>query len=446
MTRRLDNIDPRDVERVMGLSGSILWLVAADGTIIDVVGALESDYGFEPDELRGTPLRDLIHPEDLKESLRQFESVASPTGHQTDFEIEVRVIAKDGGRRDVKVNGMLVSDGGEGAPSLLGLTTDITRQKIAERALERERLLFYQTFEKAPNGVVLLHLDLVRGGLVKGANAVALAITGFTRDAFVGTWLAESGRVDSDEERLAEALDDSRAILEGEKASFTMERVIQRPDGSVIRLKSDVSALDIGLAEDLDDPFPINAVAHIEDVTDRRQAEGELQHQARHDSLTDLLNRRHFISLLDDRLERGVSDRGAGVLLMIDLDDFKRVNDRHGHIAGDGVLREVARLLREELRESDAVARLGGDEFAVLLPQADLPGAVHVAESLLQRFNESKIAIAETDGASFVPGISIGITALSEEMFDAEVVLRKCDRAMYEAKRSGGGRYAISPD
>ncbi|MGB0120715.1 MAG: diguanylate cyclase [Solirubrobacterales bacterium] len=446
MTRRLENIDLSDVERVMGLSGNILWLVGADGTIIDVVGALESDYGFVPDELRGTPLRALIHPEDLKESLRQFESVANPTGGQRNFEIEVRVIDKNGGRHDVKVNGMLVSDGGQKAPSLLGLTTDITRQKIAERALERERLLFYQTFENAPNGIVLLHLDLVRGGLVKGANAVALAISGFTREAFVGMWLAESGTVETDAGKLAQALDDSRAILEGEKASFTLERVIQRPDGTVIRLKSDVSALDLGTVEDPDDPFPINAVAHIEDVTDRRQAEGELQHQAQHDSLTDLLNRRHFICELNDRLERGASGRGPGALLMIDLDDFKRVNDGHGHLAGDSVLREVARVLRDELRESDPVARLGGDEFAVLLPQADLPGAIRVADALLKRFHESTIEIAGANGASFVPSISIGITALSEELFDAEVALRKGDRAMYEAKRLGGARYAISPD
>lgn len=445
MKRRLKEVDLRDIERVMDLSRNILWLVGPDGTIVDVVGALEIDLGYKPEELRGTALRELIHAEDLRESARRFESVARRTAEQNDFEIELRVKGKDGSRHDVKVNGTLLSDEGD-EPSLIGLTTDITRQKIAERALERERMLFYETFENAPNGIVLLHLDVVRGGLIKDANAVASAMTGFNRDAAIGLWLTEAGLVQIDEEKLAIALDDSRAILEGEKASFTLERVINRADGSTFRMKADVSALDVGLIGGADDPYPVNAVAHIEDVTDQRIAEDVLQHQAQHDSLTELLNRRHFMRLLSDRLERGSGGHGGGALLMIDLDDFKKVNDSHGHLAGDGVLRDVARILRSCLRESDPVARLGGDEFAVLLPHADLAGAGQVAGSVLECFEKSRIEIMESGAESFFPSLSIGVIPLDGRMVDAEAALRDCDRAMYEAKRRGGGRYVVASD
>lgn len=444
--RRLENIEIGEIERVLDLSGQTFWAIGADGTILDVFGALESGLGYSEDELRGRYLSDIIVPEDFREALRLFREVAHDPNGPEEFEIELTVIGKDNLRHDVKVTGGIGPRADGPRSVLFGLTTDITRQKIAERALEAERLLFYKTFEKAPNGIVLLHLDLVRGGLIKGANEAATKMTGFRPEEAVGLWLTESGLVEIEAEKLEVALDDSRAVLDGEIESFSLERTVNRPDGTSFRMKADVSALDIGLIGDPEDPHPINAVAHIEDVTDRRQAEDELQHQARHDSLTDLLNRRRFISLLTDRLERGAQGHGAGALLMIDLDDFKKVNDAHGHLVGDDVLCKVAAILKDELRDTDPVARLGGDEFAVLLPKVTTTGAREVAGSLLERFEKSRIEIDGASGESFLPSVSIGAIMLDEREVDAEAALRVCDQAMYEAKRQGGARYVIDLD
>ena len=444
--RRLENIEIGEIERVLEISGQTFWAVAPDGKILDVFGALENGLGYSDDELVDRFLSDIIEPEDFGAAYRLFTAVAHDPEGPEEFEIELRVRGKSGDRHDVKVTGVSGErSDGKGAV-LFGLTTDITRQKVAERALEAERTLFYQTFENAPNGIVLLHLDLERGGLIKGANAAATRMTGFKVQEAVGLWLTESGLVEIEEEKLAVALDDSRAVLDGEIGSFTIERIINRPDGSSFRMKADVSALDTGLLGDADDPHPINALAHIEDVTDERQAQDELEHQARHDSLTDLLNRRRFISLLTERLERAANGQGAGALLMIDLDDFKTVNDSHGHLAGDEVLREVAKILKEELRESDPVARLGGDEFAVLLPRADVAGAQRVASSLLERFERSRIEIDQATGESFLPSVSVGAIMLDGRDVEAETALRVCDKAMYEAKRQGGARYVIDLD
>jgi diguanylate cyclase (GGDEF)-like protein/PAS domain S-box-containing protein len=442
--RRLGNIEIGEIERVLELSGQTFWAVALDGTIIDVVGALESGLGYSPDELRGRNFRDIVVDEDLPLALDVIGSITGDPVEGKAYEIELRVRGKQGELHDVKVAGSLGPRSDSKEIVLFGLTSDITRQKVAERALEAERLLFYKTFENAPNGIVLLHLDVERGGLIKGANAAAARMTGFKPDEAVGLWLTEDGLVEIEEDKLAVALDESRAVLDGEIGSFSLERVVNRPDGTSFRMKADVSALDIGVLGDPDDPYPINALAHIEDVTDRRQAEDELQHQARHDSLTDLLNRRRFLALLNDRLERGANGHGGGALLMIDLDDFKRVNDSHGHLAGDEVLRQVAAILRDELRETDPVARLGGDEFAVLLPKITPDAAREVACSLLKRFEGSSIEINGDGNDCFCPSVSIGAVMLDGRPVDAEAALRCCDKAMYEAKRDGGSRYVLN--
>lgn len=443
--KRLENTHIGELEKVLAPSGQTLWAVQTDGVIIDVFGSLGSRLGYQREELRGRPFQEIVNPGDSEETTTRFEEIvrgepAAGMGTGT----EIRVTGKDGKLYDVKVNASSATNQ-SGDQMIFALTTDITRQKVAERALERERVLFFKTFDRAPNGIVLLHLDLERGGLIKDANAEARRITGYKRDEAVGIWLTEAGLVEIEEEKLAVALDDSRAILEGEQPSFTIERTIHRPDGSSFEMKADVSALDVGIVGEPDDPYPINAVAHIEDVTERRRKEGRLEHQARHDSLTDLLNRGWFISLLADRLLRGAHGHGGGALIMIDLDDFKNVNDSYGHHAGDGVLREVARILRNELRDTDHVARLGGDEFAVLLPKIEQGAALKVAETLLETFKKSKIEIADSGGDNYLPGVSIGLLMLDDREVDPESALRDCDAAMYEAKHQGGSRVVVAP-
>ncbi|MBK5233388.1 MAG: diguanylate cyclase [Thermoleophilia bacterium] len=445
--KRLTNTHIGELDQVLALSGQTLWAVQTDGVIVDVFGSLESRLGFQREELIGRPFQEIIDPGDSAVATSRFEEIVrGGPAARVDSGTEIRMTGKDGDEYDVKVNASSVTQNQDGDELIFALTTDITRQKIAERALERERVLFFNTFDRAPNGIVLLHLDLERGGLIKGANAEAERITGYQQDDAIGLWLTEGGLVEVEEDKLAVALRDSKAILEGEQPSFTLERTVNRPDGSSFEMKADVSALDIGVLGEPDDPYPINAVAHIEDVTEQRRAESELQHQARHDPLTDLLNRRWFIALLTDRLDRSAQGYGGGALLMIDLDDFKQVNDSHGHHAGDGVLKEIARILKAELRDTDMVARIGGDEFGVLLPNTGHEGAVRVAESLLNRFRDSKIEISDSNGQNFLPSVSIGLLMLDGRDVDADAALRECDRAMYDAKHQGGARFLVASD
>ncbi len=167
------------------------------------------------------------------------------------------------------------------------------------------------------------------------------------------------------------------------------------------------------------------------DITQRREFEDQLLHQAEHDSLTDLLNRRGFRRIVAAHLEAHADVRGA--IMLLDLDHFKAVNDLHGHRAGDRVLETAARVLSDCMRSGDAVARLGGDEFAVLLPAADAAQARAAATRLLEALADNAHGISA----------SVGVAMLAASMGGPDDALVAADLAMYDAKAAGRNRYAF---
>ncbi len=177
------------------------------------------------------------------------------------------------------------------------------------------------------------------------------------------------------------------------------------------------------------------------DITDHKATEDALEHQALHDTLTDLPNR----TLLLDRLQQALLAARRGgqtlALVLIDLDRFKDVNDTFGHHYGDLLLRQVVRHLRRVLRESDTVARLGGDEFAILLPEVDRSGVAAAAKKLLAVLDGP----FEADGHSLDVGASIGIAVHPEHGHDANALLQRADIAMYRAKGAGLGFAIYDP-
>ena len=183
-----------------------------------------------------------------------------------------------------------------------------------------------------------------------------------------------------------------------------------------------------------DEGRPVHVLGQMRDVTERREHEAQLRHLANHDPLTGLLNRRGFEAALAGHVARCRRYGAAGALLALDLDGFKRVNDTHGHHAGDALLADVAAGLRERVRETDVLARLGGDEFALLLPVETAAQAEVVAEAL--------VALVRERGAAHGVTASLGVVLVDASVTRGDELLVRADRAMYAAKAAGRDRVA----
>ncbi len=182
------------------------------------------------------------------------------------------------------------------------------------------------------------------------------------------------------------------------------------------------------------------AVAFVRDKTHVQRLEDQMRYQVMHDTLTGLANRWQFSQHLERAMAQSTRSGQPLALMLLDLDDFKIVNDRHGHAVGDQVLVEVARRLKGVLRAGDLLARLGGDEFTVLLTDMADPGdAVQVADKLL-RVLAAPFAL---NGFEVYPSASIGIAYAPQDADDVETLMRYADMAMYQAKAAGRNKHAL---
>ncbi|MGA8903216.1 bifunctional diguanylate cyclase/phosphodiesterase [Bradyrhizobium sp.] len=180
-------------------------------------------------------------------------------------------------------------------------------------------------------------------------------------------------------------------------------------------------------------------LATHEDITERRRAEAEIIHLARHDALTGLPNRAEFNVKLEEASKRLKRNGGTITVMMIDLDKFKVVNDTLGHPAGDKLLIEVGKRLQSTVRETDVLARLGGDEFAII--QEDAPNQREAAIALALRIVEAISQPFDLNGHRASLGTSIGIVLTPEHETDPEGLLKRADLALYDAKANGRNDY-----
>lgn len=210
--------------------------------------------------------------------------------------------------------------------------------------------------------------------------------------------------------------------------------------GSLVRRDGHVILVDGAVAEVHDDARnPVGYIVTFRNVTAATRMSRELSYHANHDALTGLLNRR----VLEARLERAVAsaaDLGCRhALLYFDLDHFKAVNDGGGHVAGDELLRQLATLLRRQLREHDTLARVGGDEFAVLLENCTAPRANAVAEKIRSTVGGFSFT---WEGRSYRPGASVGQVEFSGGGLTTLDIVEAADRMCYAAKAAGRDRIA----
>jgi diguanylate cyclase (GGDEF)-like protein len=224
----------------------------------------------------------------------------------------------------------------------------------------------------------------------------------------------------------------SRGTVGGESAPLSIDLGHYREGGLMLELAPSRGGFTPETKE-LAHSLAVQAATAIENARLHRI----VQRQAVTDELTELPNRRRFMETLEAEVRRAERFGAPLGLMLFDLDDFKLVNDRHGHQVGDLVLKKTGEVLLERVREVDLAARLGGEEFAVLLPGTDLAGAVSLAESLRQALSEA--AVPGTDGAEVRTTASFGVTEHFRERTGSDL-LAVADGALYRAKGEGKNR------
>jgi diguanylate cyclase (GGDEF)-like protein len=168
----------------------------------------------------------------------------------------------------------------------------------------------------------------------------------------------------------------------------------------------------------------------------------ELERQAHIDYLTGLANRGRFMELAEAEEARAARYGNPFAVLLLDVDHFKSINDRHGHKAGDAVLRALGAILRKTLREVDIIGRIGGEEFAALLPETDAIRAPEVAERVRRAIADSEMPAG--DGEPLHVTVSIGVVATKENVGSIDKLLGQADTALYLAKNSGRNRVSVA--
>ncbi len=315
---------------------------------------------------------------------------------------------------------------------LAGQNRRLTEQATTERLLlvdlQRSEERFRSLVRNATDGVVVLGQD----GLIRYESPAVERILGRPPGAGLGRAVIDDIHPD-DRSTVQRALGE---VAASSGSQMALEFRARHVDGSWRTLEAIAKNL-------LDDPAVGGLVVNYRDITERKVLEEQLRHQAFHDVLTGLANR----SLFRDRLGHALMRAGRGgrptAVLYLDLDDFKSVNDRLGHAAGDRLLVAVGDRLRAATRAGDTVARLGGDEFAIIVEEAEPSEAAQAAERILRTLTPP-FAI---DASQIVARASIGIAVQTVDSGDADELLRRADIAMYAVKARGGdGHVTYEPE
>ena len=312
----------------------------------------------------------------------------------------------------------------------LTLTSEAMRHQATQASLKMERERAMVTLESIADGVITTDPD----GIIEFINPVGETLTGWPSREAVGRRLEEVFQIQNDDSgqempHLHRGHAGQMITTKDSNAQLTHR------DGNSIAIETSISPISGNSGE------VFGKVIVFHDVTHTRSLTEKLNYQATHDALTGLVNRREFENRLKQIVEGPGTTHGTHSLMFIDMDRFKIINDTCGHVAGDELLRQIADLLREPLRQIDTIARLGGDEFAILLESCTLDKASGFASSICETVRNYRFSWEEH---TFNIGASIGITLINPGSGSIDTVMSMADMACYAAKNLGGNRYHIA--
>lgn len=394
-------------------AGAALFVIRPDRTIALANQRAVDTFSDDGLPLTGRSVR-IVHRDDA--AFEDFSRYYDKVRAEGDCRVEYQLRTVGGELRWFSIRGTLL-DPEHPEGDLIWTMVDTTERRRAEEALATARAHLLEVIHHVPGGVLVQNTT---GGVVVANEELC---------ALLGLGVPAAGLAGLGDEELRRLM--APEILSVWSCVSVGSSTHELHDGRTLKFK--IIPLQSG-AED------IGRLCTVRDITERRRYEQTLEQLATTDVLTGLANRRAFMARLESELALAGQGSASSMLMMLDLDHFKRVNDTYGHAAGDRVLVHLGQLLRgEALRQGDLAGRVGGEEFAVLLPRTSPQEAAAVAERLREALERSLIDSGE--GHTIAITLSAGLAPLQGS---SESSFAQADAALYRAKNSGRNRVVLA--
>lgn len=395
--------------------------VIENGKMIYVNLRMAQMLGNEVSELIGTPFIKFVAPDDQALVMERYNARLS--GETVPEQYEIRLRTAQGSLIFCSLNVNLKVDE-NGHTSTIGSARDITRQKAELAELETSRSELKSIFDHLPD--VFYRTDMQ--GVITLISPSCYELVGYRQEVLLGTHMADYYQTPEERQKIVQA------ITEGKGKATSVEAALRHKDGTIVWIST--SAL-VRLDDD-GKPMYIEGIAR--DISDRKLMEEQLTLLTQIDSLTGTYSRSYFMDKCDKLFTVMKRYHRPASMMMMDLDNFKMINDTYGHHVGDLALIAFTLACQKEIREADILGRLGGEEFGLMLPETNLNNAQAMAERIRKRIEEIEIPFA---GYVIKITVSIGLIELCKDEQTLDDALRCADRAMYQAKDKGRNRVVI---
>lgn len=369
-------------------------------------------YSFEEIKRTTHQWADFVHPDDRGKAWQSIYDVIE--GRSPAHKMEYRMLHKDGSYRWILDQAKIMERDEHGNPiRMSGTHSDITERKLNEQTLRLHQFSLNHAEEEA--------IWVSNEARILDVNEPACRILGYSREELLNLSVSDIDPL-FPVEKWAAHWQELKL-----KKSLRFESLQKKRDGTICPIEVVANFLEYDGIE--------YSCALVRDISERKRLEAELELKANIDSLTGVSNRRYFMEQAEQELARAVRYENTLAFFMLDVDFFKRINDTHGHKAGDKALEKLADVCRKTLRQVDIIGRIGGEEFAILLPETGMEESIEVAERLRESLQKALIPL-ET-GLPLQLTVSIGVAALTSKDDNIDVLFNAADKALYAAKNSG---------
>ena len=345
------------------------------------------------------------------------------------FDTELPIVSATGRRFHARVVGAPEVEDGR-AVRVLGAFQDVSQRRALTRELAESHELLKVTLRSIGDAVVTTGSD----GVVTWLNSAAERLTGWSNEDACGkpSGLVVGVRHEESRRDMPDAV--AACLAAGGCVPVERHALLTAIDGTEHGIEGSASPLQG------DNHVMLGAVLVFHDVSEQRRVAREMTYRATHDALTGLINRAEFVARAAALLEAGLQSPAEHAVLLIDLDQFKLVNDSCGHAGGDELLCQVSKLLCDTVRGTDSVARLGGDEFGVILANCGSEQALKVAQKICDEVDRFRFPF---EGKRFRVGTSIGLATVHGQWESAADLVKAADTACYAAKEAGRNRVHV---